>query len=180
MNRNLSSIIAAFTMVTLLSCGEKKPTPENQSTTATDKEKTGSAVQQLGNISFTNEQTGMIFQYYQQLRMALVNSKAGDAKQAAMDLANHLEGEGNGLKTTAMAMAETNSLEDQRTLFSALTENVEPLFKASISEGTVYKQFCPMAFDGNGGYWLSSSEEIRNPYYGDRMLTCGTVTETIK
>jgi len=43
----------------------------------------------------------------------------------------------------------------------------------------VYKQYCPMAFDGKGAFWLSSSEEIRNPYYGDKMLKCGRVEETI-
>lgn len=180
MNRNLSQIIAAFTLATLISCGEKKPKTEVQNGTGTEMEQTGSVAQQMGDVLFSEDQTGKMFQYYQQLRTALVNSEPAMAKQAAIDLANQLDGEGNTVKATVMAMAETSGLEDQRALFSALTEKVEPLFKASISEGTIYKQFCPMAFDGNGGYWLSSSEEIRNPYYGDRMLTCGTVTETIR
>jgi hypothetical protein len=29
-------------------------------------------------------------------------------------------------------------------------------------------------------YWLSSEAAIKNPYYGKMMLTCGSVTETIK
>jgi Cu(I)/Ag(I) efflux system membrane fusion protein len=36
-----------------------------------------------------------------------------------------------------------------------------------------------MANEGKGGYWLSSQEEIMNPYYGDDMLHCGEVKETI-
>jgi Cu(I)/Ag(I) efflux system membrane fusion protein len=42
----------------------------------------------------------------------------------------------------------------------------------------VYKEYCPMAFDNKGAYWLSESEEIRNPYFGKSMLTCGEVTTT--
>jgi hypothetical protein len=37
-----------------------------------------------------------------------------------------------------------------------------------------------MANDGNGGYWLSSEPQIKNPYYGDEMLECGEVKEEIK
>ena len=44
----------------------------------------------------------------------------------------------------------------------------------------MYKQFCPMAFEGKGGYWVSTSEDIKNPYYGDKMLTCGKVVEVIQ
>ena len=30
-----------------------------------------------------------------------------------------------------------------------------------------------MAFNNEGAYWLSDAEQIRNPYFGDKMLTCG-------
>jgi membrane fusion protein, copper/silver efflux system len=41
----------------------------------------------------------------------------------------------------------------------------------------VYRQFCPMAFDDKGAFWLSESDEILNPYFGDMMLNCGEVTD---
>jgi hypothetical protein len=37
-----------------------------------------------------------------------------------------------------------------------------------------------MANKGDGGDWLSTEKEIRNPYYGDEMLECGRVAEEIK
>jgi hypothetical protein len=37
-----------------------------------------------------------------------------------------------------------------------------------------------MARNNQGGFWLSDDEEIRNPYFGDKMLTCGSVTEKLK
>jgi hypothetical protein len=52
--------------------------------------------------------------------------------------------------------------------------------KSGVSNGELYVEYCPMAFDDKGASWLSSSKEIRNPYFGDKMLTCGEVKETIK
>jgi Cu(I)/Ag(I) efflux system membrane fusion protein len=37
-----------------------------------------------------------------------------------------------------------------------------------------------MADDNKGADWLSTEESIKNPYYGQSMLTCGEVTDTIK
>jgi Cu(I)/Ag(I) efflux system membrane fusion protein len=46
--------------------------------------------------------------------------------------------------------------------------------------GTVYVQHCPMADDNRGADWLSLEKEIRNPYFGSMMLTCGEVISEIK
>ena len=44
----------------------------------------------------------------------------------------------------------------------------------------VYKVFCPMYNDNKGTFWLSDSREVKNPYYGKEMLSCGEVQEEIK
>ena len=36
-----------------------------------------------------------------------------------------------------------------------------------------------MANDDKGGYWLSIEKEIKNPYFGSKMLKCGEVKGTI-
>jgi hypothetical protein len=30
-----------------------------------------------------------------------------------------------------------------------------------------------------GGMWLSASNEIKNPYYGNKMMKCGSVQQEI-
>ncbi len=135
---------------------------------------------EIADTSFSDGMTGKVFQNYQQVRIALVNSDAEEVNMAAGNLAENLTGQREEMKSMALAMADTKDIEKQRELFSQFTEKVEPLFKESISEGAIYKQFCPMAFEGKGGYWISNAEEIRNPYYGEKMLKCGKVTETIK
>ncbi|HSC55211.1 MAG TPA: DUF3347 domain-containing protein [Phnomibacter sp.] len=46
--------------------------------------------------------------------------------------------------------------------------------------GKVYQQFCPMAFDNSGANWLSTTAEIRNPYFGDKMLECGELKDSLQ
>ncbi|WP_010229981.1 DUF3347 domain-containing protein [Gillisia marina] len=44
----------------------------------------------------------------------------------------------------------------------------------------LYVLHCPMANSNKGAFWLSASSEVKNPYYGSAMLTCGEVKDTIK
>lgn len=39
----------------------------------------------------------------------------------------------------------------------------------------LYLEFCPMADDNKGSFWLSYDKEIANPFFGQSMLTCGEV-----
>jgi hypothetical protein len=43
-----------------------------------------------------------------------------------------------------------------------------------------YRQYCPLALNEQGADWLSTSPEIENPYFGQKMLTCGELIDTIK
>lgn len=45
---------------------------------------------------------------------------------------------------------------------------------------TLYIDFCPMANENKGAYWISEVKEIRNPFMSENMLTCGEVKDTIK
>ncbi|CAN5155486.1 hypothetical protein BH23VER1_BH23VER1_22650 [soil metagenome] len=36
-----------------------------------------------------------------------------------------------------------------------------------------------MAFGNQGADWLSAAPAVLNPYFGESMLTCGTVTGTL-
>ncbi|MDA3883122.1 MAG: efflux RND transporter periplasmic adaptor subunit [Bacteroidales bacterium] len=45
---------------------------------------------------------------------------------------------------------------------------------------TIYVQHCPMADNNKGADWLSTEKNIKNPYFGSSMLTCGEITTEIK
>ena len=77
-------------------------------------------------------------------------------------------------------IGETKDIAHQREHFSMLSQNVYSLTKAFKQDKTVYLQHCPMYNDGEGADWLSKENAVKNPYYGNSMLTCGKTTETIK
>jgi membrane fusion protein, copper/silver efflux system len=76
-------------------------------------------------------------------------------------------------------LAAASSLENARTEFRYLSDLLVVASKQFGVEGVVYRQYCPMAFDDEGGYWLSDSEEIENPYLPETMLGCGEIIELI-
>jgi len=86
----------------------------------------------------------------------------------------------NDLKEDAEHISETKEITHQRDHFMSLSKNLYAVLKVSKSETPVYYQFCPMANKGKGANWLSLENKIKNPYYGNQMLTCGKVVETIQ
>ncbi len=179
MKQNKYLAVVAAVTITLAACGEQKDKQEAEVSSQDAIEQAKGQMVAMADVSFSDGMTGKVFQNYQQVRMALVNSDADGVQKAAGKLAANFSEELDILELTALALAEASDIEKQRDLFSQFTEKVEPMFKDSISEGAIYKQFCPMAFGGKGGYWISDVDEIRNPYYGEKMLKCGTVTEII-
>jgi hypothetical protein len=77
----------------------------------------------------------------------------------------------------ARHISESKDINHQREHFTSLSGNMVLLAKsAHLSEQPVYEDYCPM----KKAYWLSSGPEIKNPYFGSSMLTCGKVTATLK
>ena len=73
------------------------------------------------------------------------------------------------------------TLGSQREAFERLSAGVYTLVRqVGVNGATVYRQYCPMAFNDQGAYWLSAESEIKNPYFGDQMLECGKVEEALR
>lgn len=90
----------------------------------------------------------------------------------------------DGIKPDALEHAEHISqngdkIDHQREHFIMLSTDMYDLVKSLGTKQTLYKDFCPMADDNKGAFWLSANKEINNPYMGSKMQTCGSVKETI-
>ncbi|MEP2775639.1 MAG: DUF3347 domain-containing protein [Luteolibacter sp.] len=131
------------------------------------------------DIGFKDGMTGKVFHNYLHLRMTLANADTDAAKEAAGNLAESFSDERAELKTTATKIAESDDIGEQRIHFQELTTELEELFTGNLSQGSFYKQKCPMAFGGKGGTWFSDVKEINNPYRDD-MKTCGNIVKTYK
>ncbi len=83
------------------------------------------------------------------------------------------------LESDAQKIANSKKIEDQRKALIPVTKNIYALMKVAKTETPTYYQFCPMANGGKGANWLSKENEVRNPYYGSMMMSCGSTIETI-
>lgn len=78
-------------------------------------------------------------------------------------------------------LRDAGNIEEARDNFLALSEAIIGLVETfHPTDENFYIQHCPMANSDNGADWLSRTKEIRNPYFGEAMLTCGEVTKEIE
>lgn len=85
-----------------------------------------------------------------------------------------------GILSSAKGIASNSSIETQRNHFKDLSVQLSKSVKLFGVNEKVYEQFCPMADNDNGAYWLSLSEVIENPYFGSKMMKCGSVESVIE
>lgn len=142
-------------------------------------------------------QLAAVFSSYIKLKDAFVESDGGkvaeEARQTAGALAavdmKLLSGAAHNdwmtylspIQSALTEMQETNDIGIQRGAFSNLSDNMYKSIKAfGLGGQEAFYEYCPMAFNNEGAYWLSLEEEIKNPYFGESMLTCGQVKEKLK
>ncbi len=155
----------------LAACTPKSEKAEQQEVTAT----------QEAVAEAMPETEDAIVSAYMTLKDALVKSDADLAKKSAEAL-HHLVMESEAQKALAdacMELVQGADLAAQRKAFQTLTTEFIAYAKAADTGSKLYVQYCPMAFDNTGGNWVSTSSEIRNPYFGDMMLKCGRIEEEI-
>ena len=144
---------------------------------------------------FSTEFTEMI-ETYLVLKDALVESDANSALSAAVQLQTQLEGIGvhrlegddhmkwmdtySKIESNLTEITGSVNLDEIRTHFYGLSETLVTSVKDFDIVGVVYHQHCPMAFNNTGGSWLSSEDQVMNPYMPDTMLRCGRVIEKIE
>jgi Cu(I)/Ag(I) efflux system membrane fusion protein len=147
------------------------------------------------NMDFTM-QLNTVFDQYIVLKNAFVQSDIKKANKAAQEVQQALSkvdmklltGEAHlqwmdilgNLDKQIRLIISSAKIEEQRLAFSGFSDQ---FFKAIKTFGlmgkTAYYQFCPMAFNNKGAYWLSESNTIQNPYFGEKMIACGDTKETL-
>ncbi len=80
------------------------------------------------------------------------------------------------IKAHTTKIKEVEDVEDQRNQFDFLSQAIINSLKSfGTNESTYYVMYCPMAKNNQGADWLAVEKEIRNPYFGDKMMKCGSV-----
>lgn len=190
--KTIGTMALVATMIATVSCkdGNKKEadTPMNEEMhqqTIAEKENT-----MIGNGQDAKAEA--VMKDYFNLKDALVNDDNSKAKELGNVLAQSLK----SFDASSYSTSEQNELKDiiedatehaehigesdikhQREHFKTLSKDVTDMIAITGSTMKIYEQFCPM-YDG-GTAWLSTKEEVRNPYYGSQMLKCGKVQREI-
>lgn len=145
--------------------------------------------------AFRAQLTGLAAEYFK-VKHALVESDPSKASAANGSFLNALSAVDmsllddephhrwmallSDLGEMAGEIGKTEDLEEQRGHFEHLSMSMIDVVEYFGLQVRVYKMHCPMAFDDKGAYWLSDSEEILNPYFGDAMLACGVIEQTYR
>ena len=84
------------------------------------------------------------------------------------------------IKSSATSISVTSDIKVQRDHFKHLSSHLINAVQLFGVNEKVYLEFCPMADNNKGAFWLSKEEKVINPYFGDAMLTCGEVKQIIE
>ncbi|MBK1896698.1 DUF3347 domain-containing protein [Chryseobacterium paridis] len=136
-----------------------------------------------------------VFDHYFSLKNALVKTDANTTSSKASEMIKAIKAVEmtklsneehmvwmkvmNDLTTNAEKISSAKDVAKQRETFAILSKNMYDLAKVSKQGSPVYYQHCPMYNNGKGADWLSLENEIKNPYFGSQMITCGSTVETL-
>lgn len=190
----------AMAFITLAACNSNNKSTENQNSsndklsTQTDNggASTSSKAEAKNAVSIKE-----IVGAYLQIKNAFTN----DNSTAAASAGTALETAFKNFHKAALTAVQKKTFEDveddarehaehigknggniahQREHFEPLSNDMYDLVKAFGSGQVLYKDFCPMYNNKKGAAWISETKEIKNPYYGKAMPTCGSIKEEIK
>lgn len=169
----------------LISCGEEKQEDVDYEITRVKTEVSPDFKDDLEDV----------FDAYVELKNAFfdkdaknIRDKAGKMKKEIDDVdARKLQFMGGeweknllDMKKALVSIEQSENLADRRSQLEVLSISMYETIKTfGLEKQEVYRQYCPMAFDNEGAYWLSDKEKIQNPYFGDEMPECGEVREKL-
>ncbi len=138
-----------------------------------------------------------IVDHYLHIKNALANDNAADAAKGGEAMVTAIgkldkslltaeqkkvfDADQDDLKEHAEHIGKNgNNIKHQREHFATMSEEMYTLVKAFGAGRPLYHDHCPMYDDNKGGMWISETKEVKNPYFGAEMLTCGKVEEVIQ
>ncbi|TWI85068.1 Cu(I)/Ag(I) efflux system membrane fusion protein [Lacibacter cauensis] len=192
----MKKTLLILSVVLLVVACKNKDEKSEETTAAPEQPKAaGYAYSETFNQSMTN-----VLNAYYNLKDAFVASDTAKVNTAAVALKGLLDslkldevkqfdslgftsidGRAGDVAAEISGMLGEKELEKKRESFEMVSNAFYDMVRVIKPTGaTIYYQYCPMAFNDKGAYWLSSADSIMNPYFGKKMLTCGEVKETLK
>lgn len=165
----LSAIVMAFVMVSVNAQSKKVPTKFSTSQIITNYLALKNALTKDDSKAAAKAGKALYATFNN------VNTKSIDAKlkKDYLDIAESAKENAEHIGDNA------GKLDHQREHFVLLSKDINDLIKMFGSTQKLYQDFCPMADEGKGAIWISEVKDIKNPYLGSKMFTCGSVKKTL-
>ncbi|WP_183562728.1 DUF3347 domain-containing protein [Mucilaginibacter sp. SP1R1] len=168
--------VLIFSFIIAVSACKQAGKPSADAAAKTDSSKT--IIAQVADTANTAE----VFNTYIGLKNQFIKSSVTGIKSTAALLEDKLAGIKGCTETATLAhqIATSTDIKAQRSAFIILSKDVITLIKgAKFKTAPIYVDYCPMADEGKGAYWLSVNKAIENPYFPEHMKECGQVKEQI-
>lgn len=191
----MKKLLYAIPVLLIAACGGNKSGEEKTTETAPAEVKV-STTSAAFNASFEE----VLTQYYA-LRDALIGDDTAAANHAAsslitasaqvkldelksMDTSNIIiptaKTYGDNISSESKGLLGETDIAQKRKSFQMISGALFDYVRTvRFDKQKVYLLHCPMAFENTGADWLSSTTEIKNPYFGKAMLTCGAVKDSV-
>lgn len=186
----MKRVLAITAIIALAACGEN----DKPATAANPDEP---LTQSKNSSNFNNAFETLLANYYRlkdafaasndtmaassaRLLIANADSLKVDELKADSSIVEMANGYLQSVSAEAKALITEPGIEEKRKSFQMISDNMYDLVRSvRYDQKIVYHQFCPMAFNDAGAYWLSNTSDIKNPYFGKKMLTCGEVKDSL-
>lgn len=126
-----------------------------------------------GNVTYTDKWAAILKQHVDSLPLGALqmdSAKLGAIRMAAGSISAELAG-----------ILGEKDLEGKRAGYEAVSDMLYDIVQSTGLKGkTIYRQYCSMAFNDRGAYWLSRSSKLQNPYFSNGMLGCVEVTDSLR
>lgn len=192
----MKKLLISFPLFVLIACGGNEDEQAQNPETSTTAPLTKSQNSDVFNTSFER----MLSDYYD-LKDGMVRSTSSVAPsvdsaanklivsadslklselKADAAIVSTAQSYSQGISAEAKALVGEKNLEAKRKSFQMISDQMYDLVRTvRYDRQVVYHQYCPMAFNDQGAYWLSNNAEIMNPYFGNKMLHCGEVRDSL-
>ena len=192
-------LIISFGLLLLCGCNGSNQSNSGASTSTPKPALVAGTVKSTLDSNGTVLLVKMLNNYYA-LKNSMVATDSAKARETALNLKTATVNMQDYLKSDTLNMGKLHpflytiiaqsdaitttvdkTCERQRIFFGVISNNFFALMKnTDIKNAGIYKEHCPMAFNEKGADWLSDDPDIKNPYFGKKMLECGEVTDSIK
>jgi len=183
LKKNILSGLPLLAVILLAACGNGGEQKNAENADSAGHAQPAETTAAAAPVQLKDDKAQAVYQHYVHLTTALVNSDSAEAKVAGEAIATAAAElpAGTAIAAGGRKIADAPSLAAQRAEYVTLSNEVIALVRSTgLSSGELYVDFCPMANDDKGANWLTARKDIQNPYFGEEMMTCGEIEETIK